>query len=263
MKRFVLTALSCFFVTALAQADDWSKTYDLTGKPDFRVVASDASVRIEPWDQNKIEVHVTTRGWQIGAGGLEILEHQAGNSVAIELRYHHRAHFVFGIDSRHTELEVHMPRAAKVDVRSQDGSIEARGLQGELDFASGDGRLRLEDLDGALHAHTGDGSVQVSGRFDVVDMHTSDGRIELEARAGSKLVQPWEVRTSDGSVEVRVPGDLAADVDLHTSDGHITTNIPIEVQGSFDKFNIHGKMNGGGPHLTVHTSDGSITLDKS
>ena len=262
-----ITAAAFFVVlafTAFAQADDWSKTYDLTGKPELRVAAWDANVRIEPWDQNKIEAHVTTHGWHIGGGGdgLEIVEHQNGNAVEIELRPRHRVHFSISVESHRTELEIRMPRSAKVDVRSEDGSILARGLQGELDFSSGDGKLQLEDVDGSLHARTSDGSVRVSGRFDVVDLHTSDGRVELEARPGSQLRQSWQVRTSDGSVQLRIPADLAADLELHTGDGRITTNIPIAVQGSFDREHIRGKMNGGGNLLSVHTSDGSITLDK-
>lgn len=259
-------ASAAFFVvlafTAFARGDQWSKTYDLTGKPELRVAAWDASVRIEPWDQNKIEARVTTHGWHIGGGGLEIVEHQQGNAVEIELRHHNRAHFSFSVENRRTELEIRMPRSAKVDVRSEDGSILARGLQGELDFSSGDGKLQLDDVDGSLHARTSDGSVRVSGRFDVVELHSGDGRVELEARPGSQLRQPWELRTSDGSVQLRIPADLAANIELHTSDGHITTNIPIVVEGSFDKENIRGKMNGGGNLLRVHTSDGSITLDK-
>jgi len=248
--------------TAFANADDWSKTYDLTGKPELRVEASDANVRIEAWDQNKIEAHVTTRGWHIGGGDLEIVEHQQGNAVDLELRHHSRMHLSFGVDSRRTDVEIHMPRSAKVNVRSGDGNIVARGLEGELEFASGDGKLDLEDVEGSLRAKTSDGSVRVSGRFDALDLHTNDGRIEVEARPGSQLRQAWEVRTSDGSVMMRVPGDLAADVELHTSDGHITTNIPIVVEGSFDGHDVRGKMNGGGNRLTVHTGDGSVTLDK-
>jgi DUF4097 and DUF4098 domain-containing protein YvlB len=248
--------------TTFANGDDWSKTYDLTGKPDLRVEASDAHVRISTWDQNKIEAHVTTRGWHIGGGDLEIVEHQQGNAVALELRQHHRAHISFGIDNRRTDLEIRMPRSAKVNVRSGDGSIVARGLEGELEFASGDGRVDLEDLDGSLRAKTSDGSMRASGRFDVLDLHTGDGRIEAEVRPGSQLREAWEVRTSDGSVSLRVPGDLAADVELRTGDGHITTNIPIVVEGRFDHHEVHGKMNGGGNRLTVHTGDGSVTLDK-
>ena len=249
-------------LTAFAHADDWSKNYDLTGKPELRVEAHDASVRIESWDQNKIEAHVTTHGWHIGSDGLEIVEHQQGNAVDIELRQPHRTHFSIGIENRRTELEIRMPRSAKVNVHSGDGAVSAKGLEGELDFTTGDGSLEIENVDGSLHAHTSDGSVRVSGRFDILELRTSDGRVEVEARPGSQLREAWDIRSSDGSVTLRIPGDLAADLELHTSDGSITANIPIAVEGSLRSHDIQGKMNGGGNRLTVHTSDGSVTLDK-
>jgi DUF4097 and DUF4098 domain-containing protein YvlB len=254
-----VVVLAC---TTFVHADDWSKTYDLTGKPELRVGAHDASVRIEAWDQNKIEARVTTHGWHIGNGGLEVIESQQGNIVAIELKEPHHTHFSIGIETRQTELEIRMPRSAKINVHTADGAVVAKGLEGDLDFTTGDGSLEIEDVDGSLHAHTSDGSVRVSGRFDVLGLRTSDGRVQVEARPGSQLREAWDVRSSDGSVELRVPGDLAADIELHTSDGSITTNIPIVVEGSFGRHDIHGKMNGGGNLLTVHTSDGSVMLDK-
>jgi DUF4097 and DUF4098 domain-containing protein YvlB len=262
--RNICLPLSVFVLafTALAHADDWSKTYDLTGKPDLRVEARDANIRIETWDQSKIEAHVTTHGWHIGSGDLDIVEHQQGNAVDLELRQPHHAHFSIGVDARRIELEIRMPRSAKVNVHSGDGAVMAKGLKGELDFATGDGSLALEDIDGSLRAHTSDGSLRVSGRFDVLELRTSDGRVDVEARPGSQLREAWDVRSSDGSVTLRLPGDLAADIALHTSDGSITSAIPIVVEGSFGKHDVHGKMNGGGKLLTVHTSDGSVTLDK-
>jgi DUF4097 and DUF4098 domain-containing protein YvlB len=248
--------------TTFVHADDWSKSYDLTGKPDLRVHAHDANIRIEVWDQNKIEARVTTSGLHIGSGGLAIVEHQQGNSVEIELHPPHRVHFSIGIETRRTELEIHMPRSAKVNVQSGDGNVSAKGLEGEVDFTTGDGRLDLEDIDGVLRLHTSDGSARVSGRFDVLELHTSDGRVEVEARPGSRVREAWDVRSSDGSVTLRIPGDLAADVELRSSDGSITTNIPIVVEGNFGRHEIHGKMNGGGNRLSVRTSDGSVTLDK-
>jgi DUF4097 and DUF4098 domain-containing protein YvlB len=256
----LLVALLGF--TAFARADDWSKTYDLTGQPELRVETHDANVRIEVWDQNKIEAHVTTRGWHIGTGGLEIVEHQEGNTVALELREPQSGNFSRRIEHRRTELDIHTPRSVKVNVHSSDGDVSANGLKGELDFTTGDGRLHLDDVDGNLRARTRDGSVGVSGRFDVVELSSSDGRVELEARPGSALREAWNVRSSDGSVTIRVPGDLAADIALHARDGRITTNIPIVVEGSFGGHDIQGKINGGGNLLTVHTNDGSVTLDK-
>ncbi len=260
---FLVVVLFSTAFTIVARADDWSKTYDLTGKPELRVEAHDANVHIETWDQNKIEAHVTTQGWHIGSGGLEIVEHQQGNAVDLELRQPHHAHFSIGIDTRRIDLEIHMPKSVKINVRAGDGNVEAKGLRGELNFTTGDGRLELDDVDGSLRVHASDGSVRVSGRFDVLELRTSDGRVEVEARPGSQLREAWDVRSSDGSVNLRIPGDLAADVELHTSDGSITTNIPIVVEGSLSRHDIHGKMNGGGNRLSIHTSDGSVTLDKS
>jgi hypothetical protein len=35
------------------------------------------------------------------------------------------------------------------------------------------------------------------------------------------------------------------------------------VEGKFNHNDVHGKLNGGGNRLVVHTGDGSITVDKS
>jgi hypothetical protein len=164
-KISLLVFLVTIVFTALAHADDWSKIYDLTSTPDLRIEAHDANVRIETWDQSRIEARLTTHGWHIGTGGLEILEHQMGNAVGIELRSPHRAHFSLVIENHRSELEIRMPRTAKVAVHSGDGDVIAKGLEGELDFTTGDGKLNLEDVDGSSHLHTSDGSARVSGRF--------------------------------------------------------------------------------------------------
>jgi DUF4097 and DUF4098 domain-containing protein YvlB len=105
--------------------------------------------------------------------------------------------------------------------------------------------------------------MRIAGRFDALDVSSGDGRVSVTARPGSRVQQSWEVRTSDGSVDLALPSDLAADLDLHTGDGHISLNLPVTVEGKLDRQDIHGKLNGGGNRLVVHTGDGSITVDKS
>jgi hypothetical protein len=39
--------------------------------------------------------------------------------------------------------------------------------------------------------------------------------------------------------------------------------IPVMVDGTISKSQIHGKMNGGGQALTISTGDGSIRLSKT
>ena len=44
----------CLAAAPSVQAEQWSKTYTLTGKPDLRVETSDANIRVDTWDQNTI-----------------------------------------------------------------------------------------------------------------------------------------------------------------------------------------------------------------
>jgi DUF4097 and DUF4098 domain-containing protein YvlB len=96
-----------------------------------------------------------------------------------------------------------------------------------------------------------------------LEIGTGDGRVEARALPGSTALSGWDLHAGDGSVTLQLPDNFAADVDLHTGDGHITLDMPIAVEGQLDKKDIHGKLNGGGNRLTIHTGDGSIRLEKS
>ncbi len=262
MRHLTFALFAAALLLTAAQADDWSKTYTIERTPQLRVDTSDADIRLDTWDQNKIEARVTTEHYKIGEGGIRILERQTGDAIEIEVRFPNR-HFTVDWGQRRVVVEIHMPREGKVTLRTGDGRISVNHLRGEMDFYSGDGRLEVEDVDGSLRAHTGDGSIRVAGRFDSVDVTSGDGRVSLIVRPGSRVAQSWDVRTSDGSVDLEIPADLAADLDLHTGDGHITLNLPLTVEGKFNGQDVHGKLNGGGNRLVVHTGDGSITVDKT
>jgi hypothetical protein len=45
--------------------------------------------------------------------------------------------------------------------------------------------------------------------------------------------------------------------------GHIDLDRPVTTQGKLHENEVHGKLNGGGNLMTIHTGDGSIHLRKS
>jgi hypothetical protein len=265
MQRLLSIVIAfCAFATAsrTAQAEEWTKTFTITGRPELRVETSDAAIHVDTWDQKTIEARVTSTKWGFGQGGIQVYDHQTGDNVEIEVRFPHGIH-IMSIGDRRTIVEIHMPREGKIRLHTGDGEIRLRDLKGEFDVESGDGRVEIEGVDGALRAHTGDGHVRVKGRFDAVDVSTSDGSIEAEAMSGSSIGKGWELKTGDGRVTLNVPENFAADVSLHTGDGHITLDMPLTVQGHYDSSNVQGKLNGGGAPLTIHTGDGSIRLGRS
>jgi hypothetical protein len=262
LKRSLFAFVALAALTALpAHADEWSKTYKLTGKPDLRIETSDANIRVTTWDQNTIEAKVVTSRYKIGEGGIHIDERQNGDSVEIDVRYpHHYVGFDWG--NHRVEIIIQMPREGNVNLRTGDGRIELAGLKGQMDVHTGDGSENLDNVDGKLRATTGDGHIQAYGRFDELELKTGDGHVDVRAGNGSTLASSWRLETGDGSVSLQVPANLAADVDLHTNDGHIDLDMPVSAEGKIRQNEIHGKINGGGSLLTIRTGDGSIHLRK-
>jgi DUF4097 and DUF4098 domain-containing protein YvlB len=265
MKSFVVRALLAVLALTIAilpaRADEWSKTYNISGKPELRIETSDANIRVTTWDQNTIEAKVITSRYKIGEGGIRVEERQTGDSVEIDVHYPHHD-FVIGWSSHRVDVIIQMPREGRVNFRTGDGKIDVAGLKGDMDLHTGDGSINLDSVDGKLHATTGDGHIQANGRFDELELKTGDGHVDVRAKSGSSLAAGWRLETGDGSVSLEVPGDFAADVDLHTSDGHIDLDMPVQAEGRIRQNEIRGKLNGGGSLLTIRTGDGSIHLRK-
>lgn len=261
VRVFMAVFLLSVLASLPAHADEWSKTYNLTGRPDLRIETSDANIRVTTWDQNSIEAKVITNRYKIGEGGIRIDERQNGNTVEIEVKYpHHNFNIEWG--PHKVNVIIQMPREGQVNLRTGDGKIEVSSLKGEMDLHTGDGSVNLDGIDGKLHASTGDGHIQAAGRFDELDLKTGDGHVDVRATSGSALANSWRLETGDGSVSLELPHDLAADVNLHTSDGHIDLDMPVAAEGKLRENEIRGKLNGGGSLLTIRTGDGSIHLKK-
>ena len=241
-------------------ADEWAKTFAITGRPELRVETDDGAVIVRPWDEPKIEARVTASAWKIAPGELQVRDSQTGDRVELVVRLPRRQwglHFPHGP----IRVELQVPRQIRLDVRTGDGGIDVQGIEGETRLRTGDGQIQAESIRGSLNAESGDGRMRVRGRLDVMTLHTGDGSIEADVLAGSKMSASWRVETGDGSVTIRLPRDFAADLDLHTGDGHITMDLPAATGISRrEGKNVHARVNGGGTAFSIRTGDGSIRI---
>jgi len=261
MKRVAFAGFLLLLLAATAVADDWSKSYDVHGKPELMVRTSDASITITTWDNNKIEAHLYSEGYKIGPDGLRVYESQSGDRVSIEVKFPHQV--FFGWHSSRVSLEIKVPKQGSLDLHTGDGQIRVSDFKGDIVTYSGDGSQELQNVEGNLRSRAGDGHLTVRGRFDNLELGTGDGRIEAEVMAGSKVNSSWLMHTGDGRLTVSLPSDLAADLEVRTSDGHIDVDLPIQVSGRIGGHELRGKLNGGGGLLTLRTGDGSIRLRRS
>ena len=261
---------------AAAHADDYAKTFTVSNRAIVHVDTNDGSVNITTSDTKEVEFRVEYQGYVLNKS-LEIESNQHGDEVELIARSPRGFHFSLGLNRR-LHIEVRMPKDADLQVRTGDGSVNANGLSGTIDLHSGDGAISVSSLKGSVRLHTGDGSIEgsdldgkfdassgdgrirLAGRFDVLSARSGDGNISVDAMHGSKLDSGWSITSGDGRIDVALPPDLPATIEASSGDGRITTDIPITMEGVMSKSRVHGKMNGGGSTLTIHTGDGPIHL---
>jgi hypothetical protein len=289
--------LAAAIVAPSAHAEEWTKSYSVSGRPQVRVETNDGSVNISTSDSKQVEFLVDYEGFEINKN-LHVDSRQDGDSVQLNARTMGHWGFSWG-KGRRIRIEVRMPKDAdlqidtgdgsvntqsitgRLKIHTGDGSVRAQAVSGDVDIDTGDGSITLEgakgdirlrtgdghidarNLDGKVDATSGDGHIKLDGRLDALNIKTGDGGIDARLQPGSKIASSWSIRTGDGSVDIVLPADLQANIDASTSDGHISLGIPVTVEGTFSNSQIHGKMNGGGQSLTIHTGDGSIRLSKT
>ena len=290
--------LSVAALAPRAQAEDWTKSYTISGRAQVKVDTNDGAVQIYTGDTKQVDFRVLYDGYEMNKT-IHVDSRQDGDSVQINARVNGHWGFSWGNNHRNVRIEVHMPKDADlqidtgdgsvttqsvngrvkihtgdgsvrvqevsgdVDIDTGDGSITVDGAKGEIRMRTGDGHIDARNLDGKVDALSGDGHIKLDGRLDALSVKTGDGSIDARLQPGSKVNSSWSVRTGDGSVDIVLPADLQANIDASTNDGHISLGIPVTVEGTFSNSQIHGKMNGGGQPLVIHTGDGSIRLSKS
>jgi Putative adhesin len=279
-----LAAAATLFLAspALAQVSghDWQKTYSVNGSASLTIETGDSGLNIQSCgDCKEIRVQVHS-GRDLNEYRLD--EHQDGDHVSFSLKEKPMWGFHVGWKGEGTKVTVETPAHLDLDAKTSDGNFSARALTGNLQVRSGDGSVALDDVHGALRLTSSDGNVvirdatgtleargsdghmQVDGQFSAMQMHTSDGNLDLTLAPGSQLNAASRIESSDGHVVVHLPATLAADLNVTTSDGRLDCSLPLTMDhydsNESSGHSVHGRLNGGGTPLTIHTSDGNVSI---
>lgn len=207
----------------------------------------------------QFDVDLKTAGGSVNVMGLtgKVQANTAGGSLRFEN--------IEGPISGHTSggsITVHTAKG-KVNVKTSGGTVNLKEIEGDVNAHTSGGSIRAENLTGQSVVKTSGGSIQVADINGAIEAGTSGGSI-----TATLLEQPAKAcsfKTSGGSITLVLDAKAAVDVDLHTSGGRVTTDFPVVsiIQGEQKKNELQGKVNGGGPLLTAHTSGGSVRLQKN
>lgn len=115
------------------------------------------------------------------------------------------------------QLEVRVPRRARLSVRAGEGSILVRGVTGPLDASSTTGDVTLEATSPEVQAETMGGTLRITASPDYLRARTATGRLEWTGSGADAQLTSVSGRISVRAGTVRrlrvesVSGDLAFD----------------------------------------------------
>jgi len=295
----VLSLLVGTTLAVASEQGHFEKTLTVSGAADLEVFthSGDVTIRSGPAGSVAIigKIHVGDR-WFNGGKKTEV-QNIEQNPPITQSGNHVRIDYV-NVRDVAIDYQITAPPDTKVRTKSGSGDQTIEGMQAGVDIETGSGDVRLRDLAGDLRVHTGSGNVEArgasgpvqarAGSGDIrieenskgdVSVETGSGNIEvrgldggLRVSAGSgdisvdgKPASSWSVRTGSGNAQLRVPDQAAFDLDVSTSSGSVEVGHPVTttIQGRVqeERKSIRGKVNGGGPEISVHTGSGDIRVD--
>lgn len=272
-------------MSAVVRAQDvaWEKSYPVGAQARLVLETGDSGLTVRSCGGCK-QVHVKVMLKNRKLSDYNLVEGQTGNGVSFSFKDkpHIGWHQGWHGPEQKSEVVVETPAEVSLDARTEDGGLAVSGLHGDMNLRSSDGgqmldhlagtlklqasdgQIKLRDCSGTLEARSSDGGMDVAGSFTAIQLHTSDGGIKADLSQGGNLTAESRVESSDGGVIMVLPKSFAAEFEIQTRDGGLSSTLPLAMEGYSSKHdsghNIHGKMNGGGPLLTIHTSDGGVRL---
>ena len=132
------------------------------------------------------------------------------------------------------------------------------GIAGAVNASTGSGDVRVEQTAaGNVEVSTGSGEVTLDHVKGAARVRTGSGSIHAEGEPAGT----WSLHTGSGNVAVKLPPSAAFDLEAESSSGSIHTSRDVLVSGETRPHELHGKVNGGGVLVELHTSSGSIRVD--
>jgi DUF4097 and DUF4098 domain-containing protein YvlB len=152
---------------------------------------------------------------------------------------------------------------AGASVKTSAGSIKIGEIAGDLIAETHGGSIKVQKCGGKLIAKTSAGNIDVGNAVNSLHLSTSGGSIQANVVGALKVDS--SVETSAGNIKLALPENTALNIDAKASGGQVSCDLPVaplKQDGKAKKTALSGKLNGGGPLLTLRTGGGSISLKK-
>jgi len=224
---------------------DWCEVRELTLPATGERIEVDGGrnggVAVHGWDRDEIQVQVQVRVWDLDDAD-EAREYASRIEVEPEGPFEAKG------PSRHdrgpnwsVSYRLRVPRESSLGLEAHNGGITVVDVRGDIEFTAHNGGIRLALVGGDVHGTTKNGGVKV-----VLDGETWTG-------------EGLDVETTNGGIDLEVPGDYSARLLVSTVNGGIRTDFPVEATGRRTK-SLRATIGDGGALLRLTTKNGGVSI---
>lgn len=265
----LLTSCLFLFYTS-SQANDINERYDLNAGGTLHFKTNGGRIQLNTHEKDEVQLAIDLNS--MDPDDLTITHRLTDNTLDIiaknEKKRWSNARITFTLT---------VPKTLNIDLNTSGGSIKIDDLVGQVDAHTSGGAIRVNDIEGNIDLHTSGGAISIGHITGNAELSTSGGSISIESVSGNldahtsggsisatltkQLTDDAKLSTSGGSISLYLPKDMHFDIDASTSGGRVASDF--SVNGTVKKRSIEGTVNGGGPHIRLKTSGGSINVIKN
>lgn len=249
MKRLVLILFTCLTYTSTIGQEDYTKSLDGI---EWVKIESKSDVIVKTHSSNLLLIK-SGKTYVIPekAKGLKLVGEGGSDNTDVGFYVIKEGNDLIVRNLRKSgKAEISLPATQNISVNSNwNGDIEISGFKGEIEAnANLNGGIAIKDVSGPITAYALNEDIEVS--FTKINQSS-----------------PITISTTNGELDITLPGSTPADISLSSLNGEIYTNFDLSAPSkdglkAISTQKVNGTINNGGVKIQLNSINGNIYLRK-
>jgi DUF4097 and DUF4098 domain-containing protein YvlB len=241
----LLSACNLQFSTGVEAKETWTRSYKVSDGATVELREANGQIRVEGTSGNEVAISATKvvkgpteEAAKAALPDVTIKEDASATQVTVESASSSAG--LLNRLSRRVDYDVKMPRTGSLTIRTTNGEITVRAVEGFVKIETVNGEIELTGLDKGA------------------DVTAVNGRVQLElARVGENGIR---CKTTNGQIVVTLPADAKATIAARVTNGVVHTEN-LSVQSSENSHRrLDATLGGGGPEIRLETTNGEVRI---
>ena len=226
----------CASIHAADVSEEVDRTVALSSGGALTLSNVNGRIDISAWDRDEVRIHAVKRA--SSQAKLDEIEPRSR-----ERRSRRDLRRAAARGSASVSYEISAPAGAAVRVKTVNGRVRLAGLRGEV------------------AANSVNGAIDAAGLVGPTKIETVNGAVEA-IFAAAPAPGSHQLKTVNGSLEVRLPSEPDASFRAHTVNGGIKTDFPLQVRRArFGPMSsLEGSLGSGAAKFDLGTVNGAIRI---